>query len=110
MRYSLLAAIFAVGAWPATFPLAAETASAQLSQCKVSLADYQLLRIGMTWAEARKVISCDGSKMFEAHLANGNYLIGVSWQGSGGVDSRLEAVFEEGADAVMVELKKVNLQ
>jgi hypothetical protein len=75
----------------------ATAATAQTTNCKVSLAQYQSLEIGMSYSRAAAVLGCEGSELGRSEVAGFSTVMYI-WQGNS-LAANMKAMFQN--DALM---------
>lgn len=76
--------------------VSAESVIAQaFSTCRVSAAQYQQLRDGMSYQRAVQVLGCRGTEMSSSSIA-GYSTVMYGWDGSGQLGANMNAMFQNG--------------
>lgn len=65
------------------------------SSCEASADQFAKVAIGMSYAQVKEIIGCDGVVMSESEMA-GFKSIMVGWDGEGGAGANMNAVFQNG--------------
>jgi hypothetical protein len=79
---------------PAVAPVAT-SAAAQSTNCKVSLAQYQNLAMGMSYSRAVAALGCEGSELSRTDMA-GHRTVMFMWQGKS-LGANMNAMFQNDA-------------
>jgi len=77
-----------------TILIAAKAATAQQTECQVTLAQYSQLQLGMAYEQVVSILGCYGSELSSNNIGgHSNYML--AWSGSGQIGANMNALFQD---------------